>query len=86
MIHSLAGGNLGNERYLDFALVEIIEGAFVASKAWYISRAGVNLGDEVLVSYRGLNVKAKVLRIDKNVSSYSSPIPVKSAKQIIKKF
>ena len=85
MIHSLAGGNIGKERYLDFALVEIIEELFSGDKVWYISKQGLKQGDVVLVPLRGKNVKAKILRIDKNVSSYLSPVPIRLAKEIIRK-
>ena len=85
MIHSLAGGRLGKEQYLDFALVELVEGEYAGAKAWYISKIGLKQGDCVIVPYKTSNFKAKIIRIDKNVSSYASPIPVKMAKQIIKK-
>ena len=78
MIHSLAGGNLGNESYFDFALVEVE----IGGKYWYISKLGVKQGDLVMVPLKGEIVKGKVIRIDKNVSSYNSPIPIKMAKQI----
>ena len=85
MIHSLAGGNIGKERYFDFALVDILDLPHKGDKVWYISKIGIKQGDGVLVPLRGQIVKAKVLRVDKNVSSYSSPVPVKLAKEIIKK-
>ena len=86
MIHSLAGGNIGKEQYLNFALVEILDGVFKGDKAWYISKIlGLKAEDEVLVSYSNNQVKAKVIRVDKNVSSFASPVPVKKAKVIIKK-
>ena len=85
MIHSLAGGNLGNEQYLDFALVEIVDGKNVG-KFWYKTKLrGLNIGDIVLVEFGREKVKAKVVRVDKNVSSFASPIPIKKAKEIIKK-
>ena len=85
MIHSLAGGNIGKEKFFDFAKVEILEGENLGKIFWYIAKPGIKVSDEVLVSLKGLTVKAKILRIDKNVSSYSSPIPTKAAKEIIKK-
>ena len=85
MIHSLAGGNLGKEKFLDFALVEILDEPFKENKFWYLSKVGLKKGDNVLVSLKGVQTKGQILRIDKNVSSYASPIPVKMAKEIIKK-
>jgi len=37
------------------------------------------------IDLHDLETKAKVVRVDKNVSSFSSPIPIKHAKTIIKK-
>ena len=85
MIHSLAGGNIGNEIYSNFALVEVLEGEFKGSKAWYITKINLKQEDVVVVPYGSNNVKAKIVRVDKNVSSFSSPIPIKKAKQVIKK-
>ena len=85
MIHSLAGGTLGKEKLLDFALVEILDEQFKGNKFWYLSKAGLKQGDNVWVFLKGVQTKGKILRIDKNVSSYASPIPLKMAKEIIKK-
>ena len=86
MIHSLAGGNIGKEQYFNFAFVEILEGENKGRKAWYIANIiGLKQEDVVLVSFYNLETKAKVVRVDKNVSSFSSPIPIKHAKTIIKK-
>ena len=84
MIHSLAGGIVSEVKVADFAKVEIDgEGKF-----WYISKiADLKEGDFVLVPF-GKNLaetKAKVLRIDKNVSSQASPIPFGRAKVILRK-
>ena len=86
MIHSLAGGNIGKEDYFNFALVEILDESYQGDKAWYISKIlGLKAEDIVLVLYNNVQVKAKVIRIDRNVSSFSSPVPVKRAKEVIKK-
>ena len=86
MIHSLAGGNIGKEQYFNFAFVEILDGAYKGSKAWYISKVfGLKAEDIVLVSFNNIETKARVIRVDKNVSSFASPVPVKRAKTIIKK-
>ena len=86
MIHSLAGGNIGKEQFYDFAFVEILEGENQGKKAWYISKLfGLKKDDVVLVPFLNVEVKAAVIRVDKNVSSYASPVPTKKAKTIIKK-
>ena len=86
MIHSLAGGNLGKEQYFNFAFVEILEVENKGKKFWYISKIlGLKKDDIVLVPFFNIEVQAKVIRVDKNVSSYSSPIPIKKAKVIIRK-
>lgn len=88
MIHSLAGGELGNHQILDFAKVELLEGIRKGDICFYISKVSdLKAGDEVVVPF-GVNnnlIKAKVLRIDKNVSSFSAPVPIKKAKEIFKK-
>lgn len=85
MIHSLAGGMIGKEEYFDFALVEILEAPHLKEKYWYISKPGLKLGDTVLVCVKGKEIKAVILRIDKNISSYNSPIPLRVSKHIIKR-
>lgn len=86
MIHSMAGGDIKNLRYADFAKVEILEGESVGSKFFYLSIDGVIEGMVVLVPVGVNNVptKAKVLRVDKNVNSQVSPVPIKRAKSVIK--
>ncbi len=85
MIHSLAGGELGNIKYLDFAKVEITDSIAMGDVYWYISNiTNLKVGDEVLVPF-GINnklLRGKVVRLDKHVSSQVSPIPVKRAKYI----
>ncbi len=86
MIHSMAGGDIKNLRYADFVKVEILEGESVGSKFFYLSIDGVIEGMVVLVPVGVNNVptKAKVLRVDKNVNSQVSPVPIKCAKSVIK--
>ena len=88
MIHSMAGGELGNQEFLDFAKVQLLEGVRKGDICFYISKiSGLKIDDVVLVPY-GVNnnlIKAKILRIDTNVSSFTSPIPIKKAKEIYKK-
>jgi len=86
MIHSLAGGNLGNVRYLDFVKVEILDSPFSGGIYWYTTKLkDLEPKDIVLVPLESKQLKAKVLRVDKNVSSFASPVPVNRAKSIIKK-
>ncbi len=84
MIHSLSGGVVKEDRSGDFAKVEIEgEGFF-----WYLSDIfGLKEGDFVLVPFGKTNklVRAKVIRIDKDISYKASPIPFKHAKKISSK-
>ena len=88
MIHSLAGGDIKKIKVNNFATVELLEGISKGSIYWYITKIdGLKEGDIVLVPFGKLNslTKAKVLRIDKNVSSQASPIPTSHAKEIYSK-
>ena len=86
MIHSMAGGRLGSYKTADIAKEKIIEGENEGAVTFYTcSHLNLLEGDVVLVSYGGANVEAKVLRIDKNVSSDRSPVPMARAKRIISK-
>ena len=86
MIHSMAGGRLGAYKVADFAKVKITEGENQGAVAFYIC-THLNLadGDIVLVSYNETNVRAQVLRVDKNISSDRSPVPISRAKRVINK-
>lgn len=86
MIHSMAGGELKFNQHFDFAKVEIIEGEDIGLIFWFISPfSNLQIGNKVLVPLGKNNkeVKAKVLRIDKNISEQSSPLPIKRMKTII---
>lgn len=86
MIHSMAGGNLGKVSHNNFAKVRILEGANAGEVYWYITTIFMlEEGDRVLVPLKDKRVKGIVERIDKNVSSFASPVPVKMAKKIITK-
>ena len=88
MIHSLAGGSIKKTKVNDFAKVELLEGTSKGGIFWYITKiSDLKEGDNILVPFGKLNAltKAKVLRIDKAVSSQASPIPVHQAKEIYKK-
>lgn len=89
MIHSLAGGSIKKLKVNDFAKVELLEGASKGGIFWYITTIpGLREGDNVLVPFGKLNAltKAKVLRIDKNVSSQASPVNMNFAKSVYSKF
>lgn len=83
MIHSLAGGDIRGDKFFDFAKVELLDGANAGSIRWYLSIFGLQVGDVVVVPDGYLTAKAKVLQIDKNVSSFSAPIPPKRAQEIL---
>lgn len=87
MIHSLSGGILSENKPLDFVKVEIQDDYF-SGIFWYITEIkNLKVGDFVLVPFgkQDVLVKAKILRIDKNVSPLSSPVPTKHAKHIFSK-
>ncbi len=88
MIHSLAGGDIKQIKVCDFAKVELLEGASRGGIYWYITKIpGLQAGDMVLVPFGRMNAltKAKVLRIDKNVSSQVAPVRMNMAKSIYSK-
>ena len=88
MIHSMAGGRLGSVEYNDFAKVRILEGECQGQAFFYITKIPLlKVGDEVIVpvGISNTQTKAVVERIDKNVSSQCSPVPVKRAKAISRK-
>ena len=85
MIHSLAGGKIGDVSYNTFAKVKIIEEPHKDCLAWYISNIPLLVeGDQVLVPYgdKSALYKAEVVRVDKNVSSQTSPVSVRRAKEV----
>lgn len=88
MIHSLAGGDIGKIKVNDFAKVELLEGPSKGGIFWYITKlADLKAGDTVVVPFGKYDAltRAKVLRIDKAVSSHASPVPVGHAKEIYEK-
>ncbi len=87
MIHSLSGGVIKDIEYFDFAKVKVTEGILCNNIFWYISPfSNLKQGDIVLVPLGANNTqtKAEVLRVDKNVSGQTAPVPVKRCKKIIK--
>lgn len=86
MIHSLAGGNIKNLKVADFVKVEILEGPFKGDKYFYIALGTEKVDSTVIVPLGKNNTptKAKVLRIDKNISNMVAPVPMNRAKQVIK--
>lgn len=87
MIHSTAGGKLKDYNYYDYAKVAMLEGEKADSILWFISPfPELKVDDVVLVSSRfSINgEKAKVLKVDKNVSEQNFPIPAKRMQRILK--
>ena len=86
MIHSLAGGQLGALKFADFVKVQIISEPFTNDIFWYIACGTEKVGDTVIVPVgkNNLQVRAKVLRIDKHVSSQACPVPISRAKKVIR--
>ena len=87
MVHSMAGGKLGQMNVADFAKVKILEKEHAGEIYWFLSIPGLKQGDKVIVPLDAINEQtlAQVLRIDYSVSSFNSPIPFKRAKKIIKR-
>lgn len=88
MIHSLAGGSFRDKQVLDFAKVEILEGIQKGDKYWYIlPDRSFSINDEVMVPLGRNNLKqrAVILRIDYSVMEGQTPVPIKLAKEIIRK-
>lgn len=88
MIHSLAGGNFRGKRVEDFAFVEILDGVMKGGKFWYLVKDNdLKAGDEVVVPLGRTNAeqRARVIRIDKNVVEGQTPVPLRSAKTILRK-
>ena len=88
MIHSLAGGVLSDNDFLDFAKVEFIDEELAGQTHWYISKiCDLKIDDVVCVPYGTNEIKkeAKILRIDKHISSQTPPLPLKKMKEILYK-
>lgn len=87
MIHSLAGGELGKDGSVDIAKVEYVT-EYNGKKVGYylIEQIKIKVGDIVIVPVgRQLETtKAKVVRIDNNVSIKCTPFPFKMMKAILK--
>ena len=88
MIHSMAGGDLGEFLVADFAKVRFLDGESAGGVAWFIAISGIEAGDKVLVPGRLTAtepVTAIVERVDRSVDSFRAPVPIKRCKKIIKK-
>ncbi|MCM1367683.1 MAG: hypothetical protein NC184_02585 [Roseburia sp.] len=84
MIHSMSGGLIRD--FGSFVFVKV-QADGEASPRWYISDIELEEGDRVCVPLgrTGATVCATVLRIEQNVSGQVTPVPLKSAKKIIRK-
>ena len=88
MIHSEAGGEIRGEDYYDFAKVEILEGDEKGKVLWFVTTIlGLEVGDRVLVPVGKIKMGTlgRVVRIDKGVSSFCSPVSIKHIKFILRK-
>lgn len=88
MIHSEAGGEIRGEDYFDFAKVEILEGEEKGKQLWFITTIfDLVVNDKVLVPVGVIKMGTlgKVVRIDRGVSSFCSPISPKHAKYVLRK-
>ena len=87
MIHSLSGGIMKDKKVFDYVKVEL-QDDYYSGTFWYISNIkGLKEGDLVLVPFKNgdLSLKAKVLRVDKNVKEENFPNKTKKMGQIISK-
>ncbi len=87
MIHSLAGGELKNEKIFNLAKLEFedLQGQYF----WYIfENIKLEQGDFVLAPFGIIdNLKpAKVIKVEYNVNSKNFTIPYKRLKKIYKKY
>lgn len=88
MIHSLAGGELKENKCFDFAKVQILEGMQKDALLWYVCNLANVKQDDIVIVPIGKNnflVKAKIIRIDKNVNQQCAPVRINLAKEILKK-
>ncbi len=86
MIHSLAGGELKEQKVFDIAKLEFIEKK--GEYFWFVSDIpNLQVGDIVLAPFGLLDEpnKAIVIKIDKNVNSQNTSIKIKNLKRIYKK-
>ncbi len=87
MIHSLAGGVIKDLSILDYAKVIILEGENAGQTRWYAyDIIDLKINDIVLVPSGFVKTeKAKVLKIERNLSAQTAPIPSKKVQYIIEK-
>lgn len=84
MIHSCAGGVIRDKKLFTLAKVEILSTGDIR---WYISNLPLlEVDDEVIVPFGRENVetRAKVLRVDHDVSEQVTPIPARRLKEILR--
>ena len=80
MIHSMAGGVLGDQGVHTFVKVEIGGAPY-----WYLAPVRVAAGDKVVVPFgrEGRRVTAQVLRTE-DCTAQTAPVPLGRAKSIIR--
>ena len=83
MIHSLSGGVIRD--YGSFVFVKVVFEENPERPYWYISEFEVEEGDTVTAPLGGEVKRAKVVRVEDNVSGQVTPIPLRSAKKLIAK-
>mgnify|MGYP006916089930 CR=1 FL=1 len=86
MIHSLSGGFVRELEYADFVKVKILTGESVGMLFWYkTDLIDIKIGDKVEVLLKGQPVEGEIVKIERNQSNQTAPIPIKRAQSIIKK-
>ena len=81
MIHSLSGGVIKREEYLNFAKVQLPDGNI----GLYTYDFLVNVGDKVFVKYLNRTVAGTVLMLMPNTLKRDAPLGAKHATSIISK-
>ncbi len=71
---------MGDFEIKDFAKVQLLNENTIL---WFINPfAELKINDLVLVPFNNKLLTAKVLKIEKNLTTHTSPIPIKRAKEI----
>ena len=86
MIHSLSGGFVRELEYADFVKVKITSGESAGQMFWYKTDIlYIAAGDMVKVPLKGQVVEGEVVKLERNVSNQTAPIPIKRAQSVIQK-
>lgn len=85
MIHSLSGGVIADNGYYTFVKVVFEDERYADRPYWFVSpTSSVEVGNAVLASpsKQSPALRARVVKVEKNVSSQCSPIPMNRITEI----